>query len=176
MYIPTSQLDSIQITSQFSFQTYKTVFRPPPHCFSLFKPAILEDNTQVEQFISFQFSYSVMSHSLQPHGLQHARPPCPLPTPGACSNSFPLSQWCHPTISSPVIPFSSCLHSFPTLGAFLMSQPLASSGQNTGVSPSSEYSGLISFRMDWLDLLAEMAIHGCHNLISILLYPIVWAS
>ena len=89
MYIPTSQLDSIQITSQFSFQTYKTVFRPPPHCFSLFKPEILEDNTQVEQFISFQFSYSVMSDSLQPHGLQHARLPCPSPTPRVTQTQVP---------------------------------------------------------------------------------------
>ena len=67
---------------------------------------------------SVQFSHSVMSDSLQPHGLQYARPPCPSPTPGAYSNSCPLSWWCHLTISSSVIPFSSCLPSFPTSGSF----------------------------------------------------------
>ena len=65
------------------------------------------------------FSCSVVSDSLRPHGLQHARLPCPSPSPGACSNSCPLSQWCHPTISSSVIPFSSCLQSFPASGSFL---------------------------------------------------------
>ena len=68
---------------------------------------------------SVQFSYSVMSDSLQPHGLQHTRPPCPSPTPRACSNSCPSSWWCHPTISSSVVPFSSCLQSFPASGPFL---------------------------------------------------------
>ena len=66
----------------------------------------------------FLFSHSVMSYSLQPHGLQHTRPPCPWPSPRACSNSCPLSWWCHPTISSSVIPFSSCLQSFPPSGSF----------------------------------------------------------
>ena len=99
-----------------------------------------------------------MSDSLQPNGLQHARIPCPSPTPGAYSNSCPSSQWCHPTISSSVIPFSSCLQSFPASGSF---QWVSSSHQvatvwsfSFSVSPSNEYSGLISFRMDWLDLLA----------------------
>ena len=68
---------------------------------------------------SVQFSRSVMSNVLQPHGLQHARLPCPSPTPGACLNSCALSQWCHPTISSSVVPFSSCLQSFPASGSFL---------------------------------------------------------
>ena len=71
------------------------------------------------QFTSVQFSHSFMSDSLQPHGLQHARPPCPSPTPRACSNSCPSSQWHHPTISSSVFPFSSCLQSFPASGSFL---------------------------------------------------------
>ena len=75
-----------------------------------------------------------MSDSLQPHGLQHARPPCPLPTPGVYSNSYPLSRWCHPTISSSVIPFSSCLQSFPASGSFQVSQFFASGGQSIGVS------------------------------------------
>ena len=84
---------------------------------------------------SVQFSCSVMSDS-RPHGLQHARPPCPSPTPGVYSNSCPLSQWCHPAISSSVIPFSFCLQSFPASGSFQTSQFFASGGQNTGVSAS----------------------------------------
>ena len=68
--------------------------------------------------VSVQFSHSVMSNSLQPHGLQHARPPCPSPTPGASSNSCPLSRCCHPTISFSVVPLSFCLQSFPTSGSF----------------------------------------------------------
>ena len=103
---------------------------------------------------SVQFSHSVMSNSLWPHGLQHTRLPCPSPTPGACSNSCPSSWWCHPTISFSVIPFSSCLQSFPTSGSFPISQLFTSGGFSFSISPSNEYSGLISFRMDWLDLLA----------------------
>ena len=83
-----------------------------------------------------QFSYSVMSDSLRPHGLQHTRLPCPSPTPRACSNSCPWSQWCHPTISSSVIPFSCCLQSFPASGSFQMSQVFASGGQSIEVSAS----------------------------------------
>ena len=105
------------------------------------------------------FSCSVMSDSLWPHGLQHARLPCPSASPGACSNSRPLGRSYHQTISSSVVPFSSCLQSFPTSWSFLMSQLLASGGQTIGtsalaISPSNEYSGLISFRIDWFDLLA----------------------
>ena len=85
---------------------------------------------------SVQFSYSVLSDCLQPHGLQHARPPCPLPTSRVYSNSCPLSWWCHPTISSSAVPFSSCLQSFPASGSFLMSQFFTSGGQSTGVSAS----------------------------------------
>ena len=83
-----------------------------------------------------QFSSSVMSNSLWPHGLQHNRPPCPSPTPRACSNSCPSSQWYYPTISSSVIPFSSCLQSFPAAGSFPMSQFFALGGQSIGVSVS----------------------------------------
>ena len=83
-----------------------------------------------------QFSRSVVSDPLQPHGLQHARPPCPSPTPGAYSNSCPLSQWCHPTISSSVVHFSSCLQSFPASGSFPVSQFFAWGGQSIGVSAS----------------------------------------
>ena len=86
--------------------------------------------------LSFQFSRSVMSDSLWHHGLQHARLPCPSPTPRACSNSCSLSKWCHPTISSSVVPFSSCLQSFPALGSFPMNQFFASGGQSIGVSAS----------------------------------------
>ena len=105
------------------------------------------------------FSLSVVSDSLWLRGLQHTRPPCPSPTPGAYSNPCPLSWWCHPTISSSVIPFSYCLQSFPASGSFQMSQLFPSGGQSIGassfsISPSNEHSGLISFRMDWLDLLA----------------------
>ena len=82
---------------------------------------------------SVQLSHSVVSNSLRPHGLQHARLPCPSPTPGACSNSCPLSWWYHPTISSSVIPFSSHLQSFPTSGSFPMSQFFTSWGQSIGV-------------------------------------------
>ena len=109
-------------------------------------------------FSSVQFSHSIVSDSLQSHGLQHASLPCPSVTPGAYSNSCPLCQWCHPTISSSVVPFSSCPQSFPASGSFPVSQFFTSGGQNWNftfiISPSNEYSGLISFRMDCLDLLA----------------------
>ena len=99
-----------------------------------------------------------MSNCLPPHGQQQARLSCPSPPPRTYSNSCPLSQWCCPTISSSVVPFSSCLLSFPASGSFQMSQSFASGGQNTGfsfsINPSNESSGLISFRMDCLDLLA----------------------
>ena len=83
-----------------------------------------------------QFSQSVVSDSLQLHELQHVRPPCPSPTPGAYPNSCPLSRWCHPTISSSAVPFSSCPQSFPASGSFQMSQFFTSGGQSTGVSAS----------------------------------------
>ena len=85
---------------------------------------------------SVQFSCSVMSDSLRSHGLQHTRLPCPSPTPGACSDACPLSRWCHPRISSCVIPFSSLLQSFPATESFPMSQFFASGGQSIGVSAS----------------------------------------
>ena len=93
------------------------------------------------------------------HGLQDTRLPCPSPNPRAYSNSCPSSRWCHPTISSSVILFSSCLQSLPASGSFQMSPFFTSGGQSIGsfsfsISPSNEYSGLISFRIDWFDLLA----------------------
>ena len=83
-----------------------------------------------------QFSQSVMSDSLRPHESQHARPPCPSQTSGVCSNSCPLSQWCHPAISSSVVPFSSCPQSLPASGSFPVSQLFTWGGQNIGVSGS----------------------------------------
>ena len=83
---------------------------------------------------SVQFSHSVVSNCLRPHGLKHSRTPCPSPTPGVHPNSCPLSWWCHPTISSSVVPFSSRLQSFPTSGSFHMSQLFASGGQSIGAS------------------------------------------
>ena len=97
-----------------------------------------------------QFSRSVMSDSLQPQGLQHTRPPCPSPTPGVYSNSCPLSQWCHPTISSSVIPFSSCLQSFPASGSFPMSQFFTSGGQSIEVSASTTVFSMNIY--DWFPL------------------------
>ena len=111
------------------------------------------------KFSSVQFSCLVMSNSLWPHGLQHTRPPYPSPTPGVYSNSCPLSRWCHPTVSSSVVPFSSRLQSFPSIRIFSNESALhirwpKDWSFSFNISPSNEYSGLISFRMDWLDLRA----------------------
>ena len=112
------------------------------------------------QFNSVQFSRSVVSDSLQPHESQHARPRCPSPTPGVHSDSRSSSQWCHPAISSSVVPFSSCPQSLPASESFPVSQLFSWGGQSPGVSfsfniiPSKEIPGLISLRMDWLNLLA----------------------
>ena len=99
-----------------------------------------------------------MSDSLGPHGLQHARLCCPSSSLRVCSNSCPLSRWCHPIIPSSVAPFFSCPQSLPASGSFPMSLLSSSSGQSWNfsfsISPSNEYSGLISFRIDWFDLLA----------------------
>ena len=113
------------------------------------------------------FSCPVTSNSLQHHGLQHTRPPCSSPTPGVYPNSCPLRQWCHPTISSSVVPFSSCPQPLPASESFSMSQLFTWGGQSIGVSASTSvlpmntqdlsllgWTGCISFRMDWLYLLA----------------------
>ena len=105
-----------------------------------------------------QFSCLVVSNCLWPHGRQHTRLPCPLPTPGACSNSYSLSWGCHPTISFSVVPFSSWLQSFPASGSFLMSQFFASGGQSIGVSASA--SVLPMSIQDWFPL-------GCTGWISL---------
>ena len=102
------------------------------------------------QFSSVHFSCSVMSNSLRPHELQHTRPHCPSPTPGVHLNSCPLSWWCHPTISSSVSPFYSCLQSFPESGSFPMNQFFASGNQSIGVSASA--SVLPMNIQDWFPL------------------------
>ena len=111
-----------------------------------------------ERFYSVQFSRSVVSNSLQPHEWQHTRPSCPSPTPGVHPNSCALSRWCHPAISSSVVPFSSCPQSLPASESFPMSQLFAWGGWNWSFSfsiiLSKKHLGLISFRMDWLDLFA----------------------
>ena len=103
---------------------------------SFFQLFIEEFSFFWSSFINYQFSCSVMSDSLQPHGLQLARPPCPSPTPRVYSNSCPLSRWCHPTISSSVICFSSHHQSFPAPGSFQVSQFFSSGNQSIGVSAS----------------------------------------
>ena len=104
----------------------------------------------VEGHQSVQFSRSVVSNSLGLHGLQHSRPPCPSPTPGVYSNSCPLSRWCHQTVLSSVVPFISCLQSFPASGSFQMSQFFTSGGQSIGVSAST--SVLPMNIQDWFPL------------------------
>ena len=112
------------------------------------KEAVVHIHNRI--FSSVQFSHSVMSNSSQPHGPQHARPPCPSPTLRVYSNSSPLSRWCHPTISSSVIPFSSCPQSFPASGSFPMSQLFTSGGQSIAVSASA--SVLPMNIQDWFPL------------------------
>ena len=107
----------------------------------------------LDWYLLLLFSCSVVSDSWWPHGLQHSRPPCPSPSPGVCSNSGPLSQWCHPTISSSVTPFSSCLQSFPAPGSFPMSWLFTSGGQCIGASTSASVLPINIqgwFPLDWL--------------------------
>ena len=109
-------------------------------------------------YCSVQYSCSVVSQSLRPPESQHARPPCPSPTPGVHLNSCPSSWWCHPAISSSVVPFSSCPQSLPASESFPMRTLCTRWPKywsfSFSISPSNEHPGLISFRMDWLDLLA----------------------
>ena len=151
-----------------------SVTRQAPLCMGILKPRILEwvaipfsrgsswprDRTWFSRIAgrffttwttsSDQFSHLVMSDSLRPHELQHARPPCPSPMPGVYSNSCPLSQWCHPTISSSVVPFSSHLQSFPASESFQMSQLFTSGGQSIGTLAST--SVLPMNTQDWSPL------------------------
>ena len=141
----------------------------------------------LSKFGSVQFCWTELSGSLWSHGLQHSRPLCPLPTPGDYSKSCPLSQWCHPTISSSVIPFYSRHQSFPASRSFPVSHSFTSGAQHIGVSsfsisPSNEHSGLISFRMDWLDLLAmqgtlKSLLQHHHSKASILWHQLsLWSN
>ena len=137
--------------------TFILLCKQPLECFHLAKPRLYTSKQQLPHlpspqalaitilffvsmnlttFSSVLFNRLVVSDSFRPYGLQHARSPCPSPTPGVHSNSCPLSRWCHPTISSSVIPFSSCLQSFPASGSFQMSQLFSSGGQSTVVSAS----------------------------------------
>ena len=109
-----------------------------------------KDNVSSINKSSVQFSCSVMSDSLWPHELQHTRPPCPSPTPGVHPNSSPSSRWCHPPISSSVVPFSSCPQSLPASGSFPMSQLIAWGGQSIGVSASASF--LPKNTQDWSSL------------------------
>ena len=122
-------------------------------------------DTILYNYNDVQFSCSVMSYSLRPRELQHTRRPCPSPTPGVHPNSCLSShesRWCHPTIWSSVVSFSSCPQSLPESESFPRSQLFTWGGQSTGInfsiSPSKEHPGLISFRMDWLDLLAVQGL------------------
>ena len=121
-----------------------------PVTISTHTDSLLGSKSFLSGISSVHFSRSVMSNSWRLHESQHARPPCPSPTLGVYSNSCPLSQWCHPTISSSVIPFSSCPQSLPASGSFPMSQLLASGGQSTGVSASA--SVLPMNAQDWSPL------------------------
>ena len=127
----------------------RNVLKSPTMIFYLFilsAHSLLHDTFSGYLFSSVQFSRSVMSNSLRPHGLL----PCPLPTPEACSNSCPSGQWCHPTVSFSVVPFSSHLQSFPASGAFPMSQLFPSGGQSIGASASA--SVLPMNIQDWFPL------------------------
>ena len=130
----------------------------PVVCTGLFVTGGPQSNREGNSHLcsSVQFSCSVMSDSLWPHGLQHTRLPCPSPTPRACLNLSPLSQWWHPTISFSVFPFSSCLQSFPASGSFPVSHFLASGGQSIGASalvlPTNSQDWFF-FRTDWFGLL-----------------------
>ena len=134
-------------------------FEPPEDIYAIFHSVFhlsynFFHNSQIiislHSFRSVQFNRSVMSNSLWPHESQHTRPPCPSPTPGVYPNSCPLTQWCHPTISFSVVPFSSCPQSFPASESFPMSQLFAWGGQSIGVSAST--SVLPMNTQDWSPL------------------------
>ena len=136
----------------------------------------------------YQFSRSVVSNSLRPYGLQHSRPPCPSPTPGVYPNSScPLSQWCHPTISSSVVPFSSCPQSFPASGSFQMSQLFTSGGQNIGVSALASvlpmntqdwspigWTGWISLQSKGLSRVFSITMYTCDKKAKIIKSRCLW--
>ena len=134
--------------------TVSTCQNPSNHTLTLFSTNVI-----ICKFSSVQFSHSVMSDSLWPHEPQHARPPCPSPTPRVYANPSPMSRWCHPTISSSVVPFSSCLQSFLNIKVFSNESALHIRcpkywSFRFNICPSNECPGLISFRMYWIDPLA----------------------
>ena len=139
------------------FKYYKDIF-------TSFIFTVPLDLLRVSVFSSVQFSYSVVSDSLWPQELQHARPTCPSPTPRVHPNPCPLSRWCHPTISSSVVPFSSCPQSFPASGPFLMSQLFTSGGQSIEVSASTSVLPMNTHNWsclgwtDWLSLAVEWCL------------------
>ena len=120
------------------------------HILSFQKQSKIKPDQTHLNISSVQFSHSVVSNSLWPHRLQHTRLPCPSPNPRAYSNSCPSNWWCHPTISSSVVPFSTCPQSFPASGSFPMNQHFTSGGQNIGVSAST--SVLPMYTQDWSPL------------------------
>ena len=123
---------------------------------------VWKDLISLYTFSSVQFSHSVMSDSLRPHELQHPRPPCPSPTPRACSNSCLSSQWCHPVILSSVAPIFSCLQSLPPSGSFLRSQLFASGGQRIGASASASVLPMNIqdwFPLGWMGLISLQIKH-----------------
>ena len=145
------------------FSSVEALFSPWVRTFSWFTDQ--KSCTSIIFWCSVQFSGSVMSDSLWPHGLQHARPPCPSSTPEACSNSYPFSQWCHPTVSSSVRLLLFLPSIFPSIRVFSSESVLHIRWPNYwsfsfSISPSNEYSGLILFRIDWLDLLT---VQGYNN-------------
>ena len=145
-----------------------------PHSRRSLGPWIIRKDTlqtALLNYASLQFSHSVMSDSLRPHESQHARPPCPSPTPRVHPNSCPSSHWCHPAISSSVVPFSSCPQSLPASGSFPMSQLFASGGQSIGVSAlasvlpmnaqdwsPSEWTGWISLQSKGLSRVSNITV------------------
>ena len=153
---PTLAPPSSALSQSWYLGTWTMKFTIQTGTFLRIKQISVNHNHQDKRYLLL-FSRSVVSNSLWPHGRQQPRLPCPLLSPGACSNSCPLSWWCLSTISSSVISICSCLQSFPTPGSFLMSQLFPSGGQSIGASSSAsvlnEYSGLISFRIDWFNLL-----------------------
>ena len=143
---------------------------------------IIGDHLRVMNIHIYVCCCSVVSDSLQPHGLQHARLPCPSPSPRSYSNSYPLSQWCHPTTSSSVIPFASCLQHFPASGSFLMNQLFVSGSQSIGDSASASvlpmniqdwsptgWTGWISLQSKGLSRVSNITVQK-HQLFTILYY------
>ena len=157
LYKEHQQINKKKANSQTEYLT-RTMHRQ----FTDKESGVTNKQAKIFNFISYsvqfsQFSRSGLSNSLRPHEPQHARPPCPSPTPGVHSDSCPSSRWCHPAVSSYVVPFSSCPQSLPASESFPMSHSSHESKYwsfSFSIIPSKEHPGLISFRMDWLDLLA----------------------